>query len=144
MPTAFTGTGAFTAQIGPSTRRPAGTHAQFPNASPQGKLCLSCHDGTKTAPQWLMGGTVYTDDTGTTAASSVEVRVLRPDGTALDAYTDQDGNFFVRPDGKNFPMSGGLAGVRNGASVQQMPTTPPNGDCNGCHGNGRVAKPLHL
>jgi hypothetical protein len=140
-PNPFTGAPAYVSTLGPSARK---TQHPFTNDNPQGRQCLSCHDGNGNAPAMAFGGTVYTTAAGGTGAARVEVRVKDQDGKAISAWSDADGNFYflVNPNGDlNLP---GHAGIRNAKGNKVMSGTVANGNCNGCHnanGAGRLVAP---
>lgn len=140
-PNPFAGAPAYASTLGPSARK---TQHPFTNDNPQGRQCLSCHDGNGNAPAMAFGGTVYTTAAATTGAPRVEVRVKDKDGKAISASSDADGNFyfFVNPNGDlNLP---GHAGIRNAKGTKVMSGTVASGNCNGCHnanGAGRLVAP---
>ena len=88
-----------------------------------------------------MGGTVYKDAAGTQPAASVEVRVVDKNGVAQRAFTDADGNFYVKGGALAGPAS---AGARNTASSHLMSGTLTDGNCNGCHQGGQGTARIHL
>lgn len=130
--TAFTGAGAFVATTGPSARMPSHAFAgNTPTTNPAKQACLGCHVAGGTATPFAFAGTAFKDVAGTIPAAGVEVRVRAADGTAVSAYTDEDGNFYhAAPIA--FPAS---AGLRNATSSQGMMGMPPGGGCNNaqCH-----------
>jgi hypothetical protein len=107
-------------------------------SNPAGQACLDCHDGrTRNVTAFVVGGTVYLDAARTVPAASVEVRVRANDGTAVSAYTDNDGNFFVRKD----KTSPNLAppwrvGVRDIARIKMSSNLINSGNCTSCHRDG--------
>lgn len=116
--------------------------------NPAGHSCVDeCHSAGKPAATkpFVAGGTVYTDNTGTTpVAAGVEVRIRNPNGQAVSAYTDENGNFFIRQG--DFDIAQGAApGIRDAVNgpmlmVSQLgPGTALGGACgNGpaCHQKG--------
>lgn len=140
-PNPFGGAPAYVNTLGPSARK---TQHPFTNDNPQGRQCLSCHDGNGNPPAMAFGGTVYTTAAGTAGAARVEVRVKDKDGKAISAWSDADGNFYflVNPNGDlNLP---GHAGIRNAKGTKVMSGTVADGNCNGCHnanGAGRLVAP---
>jgi len=134
---AFDSAPGFLPQAGMSARR--GGHnfnANTPKTNPAGKACLDCHGGGG-APAFAAAGTVYD---GAKPAASVEVRAYGADGKAYSAYTDADGNFFIRATTQlTLPA---LVGVRNAASTRVMGSAAAKGNCNECHspagGAGRI------
>ena len=130
--TAFTGAGAFVATTGPSARMPSHAFAgNTPTTNPAKQACLGCHVAGGAATPFAFAGTAFKDVAGTIPAVGVEVRVRAADGTAVSAYTDQDGNFYHAA-AIAFPAS---VGVRNATSSHVMMGMPPAGGCNGaqCH-----------
>ena len=134
---AFTGASAFVSQLGPTTRQTAHNFpGNTPTTSPKGQACSNCHS-------FFMGGTIFADAAGTMPAAGVEVRARNAAGTAVSAWTDQDGNFYM-------PTSGGVAfpasvGVRNAATTKVMSASLGAGTCaaSACHVTGKQG-PIHL
>lgn len=135
-----------------------GTAANGANAahggSVEGKDCAQagCHLGGGEA--WLFGGTVYSTAQGGATVARAEIKVVGPDGAEVGkAYTDANGNFWVRPQGAMTSIpAGSRVGVRRegGAGTKMMATPLSNADagCNAnrgnCHGTaatGRVYVP---
>jgi hypothetical protein len=130
--TAFTGAAPFVATTGPSARRD--THAfagNTPTTNPAKQPCLGCHSAGGAATPFAFAGTVFKDVAGTIPAVGVEIRVRAPDGGALSAYTDQDGNFYQAAS-VGFPAN---VGVRSATNARLMMAPPPDGGCNAsqCH-----------
>jgi hypothetical protein len=141
---AFTGAAAYAAQNGPNTIK--GDH---PNGGDPAKAdCMTgaCHGAGGQGPRFLAGGSVFKDVAGTMPAPQVEVRFLDGDGTTLSAYTDANGNFFVRANGAAanlaFPMK---TGARDGTTTRPMSSSIANGACNSaaCHG-GAATGVIHV
>jgi hypothetical protein len=133
----------------------------------QGMACITtaCHDAANLgvgAPAFIIGGTVYADETGTSPAGNATVYVTEGGMThTLVTSTDGSGagNFYVMAEGSATTMSGsGSAEVTLCPSVQMMantlnkPTSSSSnndGNCNrsGCHGIGGQdggQPPIHL
>lgn len=132
----FADAGAFAGQLGPSTRK--GDHdfaGNTPTTNPAGQACMTCHGAGGPGPRFQAGGTVYVDATKK-PASSVEVRIVGATGAVTTAYTDADGNFYVRQGTIAFPAK---VGVRDAQGSRSMSSTIANGDCNssGCHGGSQ-------
>jgi hypothetical protein len=133
--TAFTGATAYVATTGPSTIK--GAHPNGGNPAKVDCLSSGCHGAGGAGPRFAAGGSVFTSAAATTPASQVEVRLRDGAGRAVSAYTDANGNFFVRAADAAalvFPVQ---AGARNAATTRTMDATLANGACNsaGCHGN---------
>jgi hypothetical protein len=131
---AFTGAAAYVATLGPSTLK--GAHPNGGNPAKVDCLSSGCHGAGGAGPRFAAGGTVFTSAAATTPAAQVEVRLRDGAGDAVKAYTDANGNFFVRAADAaalTFPVA---AGARNAAATQPMSATIANGACNsaGCHG----------
>jgi hypothetical protein len=132
----FADAGAYAGQLGPSTRK--GDHdftGNTPATNPAGQACMTCHGKAGPGPLFQAGGTVYVDATKK-PASSVEVRIVGANGAVISAYTDADGNFYVRQPTIAFPAK---VGVRDAQGSRTMSSTIANGDCNnsGCHGGSQ-------
>lgn len=133
---AFTGAATYVATTGPST-----LNAAHPNGGNPAKLaCLGCHGAGGGAPRFFAAGTVFKGAT-TTPAAQVEIRLRDAAGKAVSAYTDANGNFFVRGTaataaGITLPAH---TGARDGTTTKLMSATITSGDCNssGCHGGGQ-------
>ena len=140
--TPFTGAGAFVATAGPSARMAAHVFAgNTPTTNPAKQACLGCHVAGGAATPFAFAGTAFTDVAGTLPAAGVEIRVRAADGTAVSAYTDQDGNFYLAT-AIAFPAS---VGLRNATSAHGMMAMPPAGGCNAaqCH-DGDAHPWIHL
>lgn len=126
--------------------------------NPAGHSCVNeCHSAGGAAvtlsqtAAFSAAGTVYTDGTGATAVpAGVEVRIRNPDGKAVSAYTDDNGNFFIRQ--SDFTIqTGASAGVRNATQPMLMVSTlaagAAGGACangNGCHATGGLGGVLRV
>lgn len=116
------------------------SHSGGDNSHNAGKSCIQsgCHGsgGGGEAPAFLIGGTVYKDYAGTTAAPGVEVRVVDSAGNAASAYSGPEGNFYISAgkSGLTFPL---IVGARDGTTTRPMVTTLTTGmgSCgqSGCH-----------
>jgi hypothetical protein len=126
----FTGQPAFATKAGPD-----GNH----NA---GRDCLSCHDGSGEAPQFIFAGTLY-DGSGN-AVSGAEIRVVDAAGKADSVYSASDGNFYER--GSTAFAAPGHAGARDATTTNLMVSQVTNGGCNSCHCTGSTCTtaPLHV
>ncbi|HEY2509655.1 MAG TPA: hypothetical protein VGI39_02245, partial [Polyangiaceae bacterium] len=123
---------AYAQQTGPTTHNP-------------GLSCMSaaCHassGGTNGAPDFFLGGTVYTDYAGKTPAPGIEIRVTDAQGHATSVYSSPQGTFYVSAasgQGFAFPV---VVGARDGTTVRPMVTPLGNGltSCGlqGCHVSG--------
>ncbi len=109
---------------------PGGTSGADGSTHNAGRNCIGCHD-------LKYAGTVYTDATGTTPASSVTVIVTEADGTQRSMVSDQSGNFYS--DQGN--PAGGYTVTVQGNSVN-MARTVTSGGCNssGCHTGDTVPR----
>lgn len=134
---AFAGAPGFLPQLGMSARQAGHSfNANTPKSNPAGRACLNCHGGGG-APAFAAAGTIYD---GVAPAASVEVRAYGADGKAYSAYTDADGNFFIRATTQlTLPA---FVGVRNATSTRVMGSAASKGNCNECHstagGAGRI------
>jgi hypothetical protein len=107
---------------------------------------LTCHGGQRIGTTvFLVGGTVWQDPAGTMPAPGVQVRVRQADGNALEAFSDDDGNFFVLRDTAPTHMLVAPAhpGVRNANGMALMTDVINDADCNSCHRAGGQA-PLNI
>lgn len=131
---AFTGAAAYAAKTGPSTRN--GDHPNGGNPAKLDCMTSSCHGQGGEGPRFVAGGTIYTSAAATTPAAQVEVRLLDAKGNAVSAYTNADGNFFVRQNqGAKlaFPLK---VGARNATVTRPMSAAIADGACStaACHG----------
>jgi hypothetical protein len=137
---AFLGAPVFQSVLGPTARRTAHNFpGNTPTTNPANQACASCHPG------FSMGGTVFKDAQGTIPAAGIEVRVRDATGNALSAYTDSDGNFYLRkPAASTFNYPAHTA-VRDATKMTGMVATIANGNCAsaGCHVVA-AAGPIHL
>ena len=95
----------------------------------------SCHaaGACGAAPCFLIGGTVYGDYKGVTAAAGAEIRIVDTQGHAASCYAGPNGNFRITSDaGVTLPA---IIGVRDATTTRPMVTTLANGMCgtSGCH-----------
>lgn len=139
-----------------STQAKHGLEAALQNQqNPAGHSCVNeCHytpGGAAAAKPYVAGGTVYTDNTGTTVVpAGVEVRIKNPDGTAVSAFTDENGNFFIRQ-GEFDIQQGAAVGVRDATNtmlmVSKLGAGATGGACangNACHVKGGIGAPLRI
>jgi hypothetical protein len=116
---------------GPSARKSAHNFAgNTPRQNPAGKDCGGCHT-------FFAGGTVFADAARSMPAVGAEVRVRDAAGNAVSAWTDADGNFFIRTSGAvTFPA---LVGVRKDAVTAAMAGSISDGRCasSSCHVAGK-------
>jgi hypothetical protein len=110
---------------------PYASHQGGDNSHNAGKSCIQsgCHGsggGGGDAPSFLIGGTVYKDYQGKTAAPGVEVRVVDSSGNAVSTYSDGNGNFYISSSksGLSFPLQ---VGARDGTTTRPMVTTLTTG-----------------
>jgi hypothetical protein len=106
-------------------------------------MSAACHassGGTNGAPDFFLGGTVYTDYAGKTPAPGIEIRVTDAQGHATSVYSSPQGTFYVSAasgQGFAFPV---VVGARDGTTVRPMVTPLGNGltSCGlqGCHVSG--------
>jgi hypothetical protein len=142
-----------------STQPKHAERAELQNqTNPAGHSCVNeCHSAGGVAVQadpaaaFTAGGTVYADQTGAaTAGAGVEVRIRNPDGTAVSAFTDENGNFFVRQ--SEFTIQqGASSGIRNSDLPMLMVSTLASGalggacaNGNGCHAKGGLGGVLRV
>jgi hypothetical protein len=109
FPDPFVGAPAYVSKMGSQTHNP-------------GQSCMQsgCHGGD--APSFLVGGTVYTDYKGTTAAAGVEVRIVDAAGHAASTYTGPNGNFHISSGSANGVTFPAVVGVRSGTTTRPMIT----------------------
>jgi len=146
-PDPFLGAPAYAAQTGPTTHNPGLSCIQ--------SGCHAISGGTNGAPNFVLGGTVYEDYVGKTAASGVEIRVVDSVGNAVSVYSGPAGTFYLGPAGDGgvvFPIA---VGARNATSTRPMITTVTSalGSCDQatCHvpGGGPMTStgnyyPIHV
>lgn len=97
-----------------------------------GENCLGCHDGGGRAPRFRLAGTVFECGTAEKheGVAGVEVIVSDPAGAeVLRLTTNEAGNFYTRTS----PPEGYRVRLERGATVREMPGTPPRGGCASCH-----------
>lgn len=92
-----------------------------------GEDCLSCHTGGE-AFDMTIGGTVYTDSTGATESTGVEVIGTKDGSEVFRLEVDKKGNFYTNQD-ITFPIQVELS------TGQVMSASVSSGGCNssGCH-----------
>jgi hypothetical protein len=103
-----------------------------------GKDCLSCHNGSNTAPGFELGGTVRQTGGSSDGATGVQVRIVDPTGTEVALVgTDSQGNFWLK--GTSKIPAGSHVAIRDGSTEKKMSGTIGNGSCNtaGCHDPNR-------
>lgn len=123
-----------------TSNQPGHTTSVIGNPNPAGHSCVNeCHSmgGVAATEPFSAGGTVYTDQTGATPVEAgVEVRIKNPNGQAFSAYTDENGNFFIRA--TDFQIEAGAnPGIRDAVNPPMtMVTTLAAGTNGGACGNG--------
>jgi hypothetical protein len=129
----FAGAASFTTMtLGTDTSR---HHLGDSNA---GKDCLSCHNGSNTAPGFELGGTVRETGGSSDGATGVQVRIVDPAGTEVALVgTDSQGNFWLK--GTTKIPAGSHVAIRDASGEKKMSGTIGNGSCNtaGCHDPNR-------
>jgi hypothetical protein len=109
-----------------------------------GLSCIQtgCHatSGGTAAPDFFLGGTVYTDYTGQKPAIGAEIRVVDAAGHAVSVYSGPQGNFYVGAAAAKdltFPVA---VGARDGTTTRPMITSLQSGQTScalkGCHATG--------
>jgi hypothetical protein len=93
---------------------------------------MGCHDGTGSAPQWSIAGTLYDAASGGAAVSAATIEVTDADGNVLQLATASNGNFYT-DQAVSFPIT-----VRASKCPSNAPMTDAisgSGSCNqsGCH-----------
>jgi hypothetical protein len=108
-----------------------------------GEDCLGCH-GPGSEKRWYAAGTVYADPPAAAGdgVQGAEVVITDSKGRRISLTTNGAGNFYTA-ETLEFPAT---VEVRRGGKVNQMPSQPPNGACNGCHtgatgATGRIYAP---
>jgi hypothetical protein len=101
---------------------------------------MGCHDGTGSAPQWTIAGTLYDSANGGNALSAATIEVTDADGNVLQLATATNGNFYT-DQAVSFPIT-----VRASKCPSDAPMADPitgSGSCNqsGCHTS---SMPMHL
>jgi len=139
----FEGAPAFVATAGATTRKAQHNFAgNTPTTNPAGRACMQCHGANGPAPRFAVAGTIFKDDAATMPAARVEVRVVDANKKAVSAYTDADGNYFIRFTANlAFPLN---AGVRDADSLLSMRAGAAAGNCNNCHRNGGANNPINV
>lgn len=129
--TAFTGAAAYAPS--PVATTAAAAHAAKNVAAPSKETaCLTCHKSGGTAPSFVFGGTVFSNDDGKAPHADAEIRFVDDKGAASSAHSDADGNFWLA--GPSITTEIGKAGARKGAVTRTM-DVPASGNCNECHGS---------
>lgn len=125
--------------LGPSSRSDAGHNfaANKPPSNPWKTRCVDCHKagGSAASRPFFAGGSVRNrPDGGPAAMAEVRLKTYYAPN-AVNAYTDDDGNWFIplaaaQDAGVNFSVR---PGIRNAAVTRIMPASPAAGWCNQCH-----------
>jgi hypothetical protein len=142
-PNAFTSKPAFTAGTAVQSSTQDQHNAQFGSTNPTGRNCMDCHKNGGLSPEMSIGGGAVT--AGGTPAAGLEVRVVdaKTGAEVADAFTDENGNFYVN----STALTGTYrVGVRSKQKTSLMTDTVPNGACNtaACHGQGSTQGPITL
>jgi hypothetical protein len=144
-PNAFSTAPAFKAGTSLQSSTQDSHTAGLGSTNPANNNCMQCHVlGDNPAPNMTIGG--GTVSLGGTPTAGIEVRVVdaKTGAQVADAYTDENGNFYVNGAG----LAGTYAvGVRNGNKTSLMVGTIPNGACNQggtCHGKGGAQAAITL
>ncbi len=99
-----------------------------------GENCLRCHSSGSNypqAPDWTLGGTVFTaaDATETDGVRDAVVEITDKTGRVLKLTTNEAGNFYTQePLEPPFRVA-----LEYGGKRAQMPIEAPAGSCNACH-----------
>lgn len=96
-----------------------------------GADCLACHTqgGDREAPPWTAGGTVFSDEWGTSGAGGAVVRITDSTGHTETLTAGSSGNFYTRATLVP-PLT---AEVETDAGVVAMAGEVSTGACNSCH-----------
>lgn len=118
-----------------------GTNGPNPVA-PSGQDCLTCHrtGGAASGKVFLFAGSIFKAK-GMPQGPAVQVRIVDATGNrvGVDAFTDNDGNFWLLASSAAGAQiqNGAHVGVRNAGGIQNMSTAlgMGNSSCNslGCH-----------
>jgi hypothetical protein len=119
-----TGGGAGASIADPFAGAPAYSPQTGDNSHNAGKSCLQsgCHGSGGEAPNFLIGGTVYSDYAGTMPASGVEVRIVDSAGHAVSTHSGPEGNFYIGAGGGGITFPANV-GARDGTTARPMVTT---------------------
>jgi len=118
----FAGAPAYSAQGGGDTAHHAG------------ESCIQggCHNFASDPPKLLIGGTVYSDYAGMTAAAGVEVRIVDSAGHAASAHSTSNGTFYIMSGSANGVTFPAIVGARNGTTERPMITTLSTASMGSC------------
>lgn len=106
---------------------------QTPVVSPghaPGTLCVGCH--VMYLPLITVGGTLYTDDTGSAPVMGATIIVTDSTGSSVEMVSTMNGNFYA-----NHPLTPPLTVAASKCPDHQvMMSGATSGECNSCHGLG--------
>ncbi len=91
-----------------------------------GYNCSNCHS-------FEFGGTVYTDASGGSPVSGVQVQITGSNGSTANFTTNSYGNFWTSSSSPTPPYTTSIS--YNGNTIS-MVSSFSDGSCNGCHSNG--------
>lgn len=95
-----------------------------------GSNCLECHKpGSREAPTWTAGGTIFTDASGLKAAKNVTVTITDATDKVVTLTSNTAGNFYTTRS-LTFPID---VEVEKGGVKRAMATSVDDGGCNSCH-----------
>lgn len=100
-----------------------------------GQPCLDCHSagGDEDAPEFRLGGTIYTGLAGGDPVVGATVRITDADGVEHEAVSARNGNFWIRT-AIAFPVQAMTSSCPD-AMAMAAPIDAAGGNCNsgGCH-----------
>jgi hypothetical protein len=99
-----------------------------------GQPCLVCHGGNGPgSPTFSVAGTIFETPGELVALPGTLVRLADGDGDNFSAWTNEAGNFYLRPGdfAPNYPLWISLE--RDGAVVEMKTPSYREGSCAGCH-----------
>lgn len=98
-----------------------------------GERCGACHDG-QGGPAFTIGGTLFSDASGSAPVAGVTISLLDAEGTRIDMVSAENGNFWTDQP-VVFPVT---AYASSCPDLVPMQTLADSGDCNACHEAGEA------
>lgn len=115
-----------------------------------GEACIDCHESEREAPDFEVGGTVYSlydEPNDCDGLENAIVRLLGADGTSFEIKSNAAGNFLMDSSRNTLVMPYTAEVEFPDGSVAAMVSPQESGDCNGCHSQsgtegapGRIAQ----
>lgn len=96
-----------------------------------GSDCIACHSqgGDREAPNWTIGGTVFTDQYGSAPGAGVRVTITDATGQSVTLNSSSVGNFYTSQ--RLTPPF--TASVETNEGTLTMGAAVDTGACNSCH-----------